>query len=184
MGQAKENFLAQLGGPTSLAGYQRSYKLVFLKCFFEYQPYTGQVPCQELASSFRQFYIDRKQQGLVSDVQADRAIAAPESSSIESILNLILRNPFAALSNRGLIEKATVNGEEYFVVSAQYRQNLDKEDVSDILKLVGQKLDLYYASIESKEIEVISMRDVIEKFMTGYAAAKRDAFSNHTDSLI
>ncbi len=179
MNQAKENFLEQLGGPTSLAGYQRSYKLVFLKCFFEYQPYTGQVPCQELASSFRQFYIDRKQQGLVPDVQADKAVANPESSSIESILNLILRNPFVALSNRGLIEKATVNGEEYFVLSAQYRRNLGKEDISDILKLVGQKLDLYYASIESGEIEAIAMRDVIEKFMTGYAAAKRDAFSNH-----
>lgn len=179
MNQAKENFLEQLGGPTSLAGYQRSYKLVFLKCFFEYQPYTGQVPCQELASSFRQFYIDRKQRGLVPDVQADRAIADPESSSIESILNLILRNPFAALSNRGLIEKATVNGGEYFVLSAQYRRNLGKEDIRDILNLVDQKLDLYYASIESGEIEAISMRDVIEKFMTGYAAAKRDTFSNH-----
>lgn len=179
MGHAKENFLQQLGGPTSLAGYQRSYKLVFLKCFFEYQPYTGQVPCQELASSFRQFYIDRKQQGLVPDVQADKAVANPESSSTESILNLILRNPFTALSNRGLIEKATVNGEEYFVLSAQYRRNLGKEDISDILKLVGQKLDLYYASIESGEIEAIAMRDVIEKFMTGYAAAKRDTFSNH-----
>lgn len=179
MGQEKENFLQQLGGPTSLAGYQRSYKLVFLKCFFKYQPYTGQVPCYELASSFRQFYISRKQQGLVPDVQADKAIADPESSSIESILNLILRNPFAALNNRGLIEKTTISGNEYFVLPSQYKQSLDREDINDILKLVDQKLDLYYTSIESKEIEATAMRDVIEKFITGYAAAKQDAFSHH-----
>lgn len=179
MSQEKEKFLQQLGGPTSLAGYQRSYKLVFLKCFFEYQPYTGQVPCYELASSFRQFYIDRKQQGLLPDVQADIAIANPESSSIESILNLILRNPFAALNGRDLIEKATISGDEYFVLPSQYKQSLDNEDISDILNLVDQKLDLYYASIEGKGIEAAAMRDVIEKFITGYTAAKQDAFSHH-----
>ena len=103
----KEDFFKYIGGERDLAGYQRSYKLVFYKCFFMLLKKSEQVPADTLSQAFRSFYIARKAAGELADIDADNVIANIESSSIESVYGLILRNPFAAINKKGFIMCAT-----------------------------------------------------------------------------
>ena len=59
----KTEFFKYLGGPQDLSGYQRSYKLVFYKNFFERISEDGEVAAAVVTTAFQQYYINRKQAG-------------------------------------------------------------------------------------------------------------------------
>ena len=100
----KQEFFDYLGKADSLAGYQKSYKLVFYKVFFEKVSNLGTVSVADLVNSFKDFYLERKQAGLISDINVDSTIANVEDSSFDSIYKLILRNPFDAITKQGFIK--------------------------------------------------------------------------------
>ena len=71
---AKEAFLKYIGPENSLAGYQRSYKLVFYKVFFKRLIEKTDTYWDDITSDFQQYYIERKKAGLVPDYDADAVI--------------------------------------------------------------------------------------------------------------
>ena len=86
-------FFEYIGGERDLTGYQRSYKLVFYKCFFENEE-NGIISEKRLAELFKAFYVQRQESGLVSDKDVEKTIADPINASDASVLTLIIRNPF------------------------------------------------------------------------------------------
>lgn len=125
----KAEFFKYLGSAQDLSGYQRSYKLVFYKCFFELISENGDAPAYTVTRAFQQYYITRKQAGLIPDANVDPIIEKVETSSPESVYGLILRNPFDAISKHGFISKTSKNGKDYFKLSDVLQAELSASDI-------------------------------------------------------
>ena len=175
----KSAFLKYLGTETDLSGYQRSYKLVFYKCFFERLGEGQDVAAYVLTQAFRKYYIDRKNAGLLSDVDADPVIGNIETSSVESVYKLILKNPFAAISGKGFISQKQKNDKAYFVINPQLREELSGEDIKRIIALVDKKLDFYYSKIDNQPSQDGPMRMFVNKILNEYVPAKSESFAGH-----
>ena len=172
----KQEFFDYLGKADSLAGYQKSYKLVFYKVFFEKVSNLGTVSVADLVNSFKDFYLERKQAGLISDINVDSTIANVEDSSFDSIYKLILRNPFDAITKQGFIKLEKIGNEEYFKLNEQLLNELSQQDIDCILKLVTQKLELYYSSIDKDNVEINAF---INKIFNEYIEAKQRDFAGN-----
>jgi len=175
----KEEFLKYLGSARDLSGYQRSYKLVFYKSFFERLSDSGDVAAYTTTRAFQQYYIDRKQAGLVPDANVDPIIENVETSSPESVYGLILRNPFDAISKHGFISKVSKNGKDYFQLNDALVQELSARDIQEILDIVNQKLEAYFSRIDPKRGADGKMRDFIETILNDYIVAKQETFAGH-----
>lgn len=175
----KEEFLKYLGDARDLSGYQRSYKLVFYKSFFERLSESGDVAAYTVTRAFQQYYIDRKQAGLVPDANIDPIIENVETSSPESVYGLILRNPFDAISKHGFISKVSKNGKDYFQLNDALVQELSTSDIQMILDIVNQKLETYFSRIDPKRGADGKMRGFIETILNDYIAAKQEPFAGH-----
>lgn len=175
----KEDFLKYLGGAHDLSGYQRSYKLVFYKSFFERMSENGDVAAYTTTKAFQQFYLDRKQAGLLPDANVDPIIEKIETSSPESVYGLILRNPFDAISKHGFISKVSKNGKDYFQLDDALVRELDTKDIRAILDIVNKKLETYFSRIDPKRSVDGKMRDFIETVLNDYIAAKQETFAGH-----
>ena len=174
----KEAFLKYIGPEDSLAGYQRSYKLVFYKVFFARVLANLDTTCDAISSDFQQYYIERKNAGLLPDVDADDVIANIEASTTAQVLSLILRNPFNAISSHGFMMKESGDGDR-FVLNPQLKDELLLTDIQAIIRLVNQKLERYYSSIDTASARGGNMREVIEKMLNDYVPAKSEPFTGH-----
>lgn len=172
----KQAFFDYLGNSNSLAGYQRSYKLVFYKSFFNKISDLGIVRVSDLVDSFKDFYLQRKRLGLVPDINVDTVIANVENSSFDNIYKVVLRNPFDVIAQRGYITLEKIDDNEYFKINEQLWNELSKDDINYILKLIEQKLALYY-SVIGRECE--EMKTFIEKIFNEYIKAKQDIFAGN-----
>lgn len=175
----KTAFLEYLGSETDLSGYQRSYKLVFFKCFFERYEENKEISANVISQAFREYYVQRKQNGFAPDVNVDSVIEHIESSSPESVYGLILKNPFSAISRNGYIEKVTRGGTEYFKLPDRLANSLTSKDVSGILNIVDKKLVLYFQRIDSVVMEGSKLKSVFDKILNSYIAAKQEFFAGH-----
>lgn len=146
MPSVKEEFLKYLGEADSLYGYQKSYKLVFYRSYFQEAMYEEEIRADQLTKHFRQFYIDRKRSGLLTEYSgADDFVINPEKGSVDDFLALILRNPFNAISKKGFFTKElSSNGKQYFVIQPELYAELEDADLEKIRQLIQKKLDLYY----------------------------------------
>ena len=176
----KTAFFKYLGSETDLSGYQRSYKLVLFKCFFECFETDKEIATTTISQAFQQYYIQRKQNGLVPDVNVDPVIEHVESSTWDSIYRLILRNPFSAISKNGFMEKVVRNGVEYFKLPDQLAQELTSTDIAEILRIVDTKLAFYFQKIESVLSTVSELKPVMDRVLNTYIAAKRETFAGHS----
>ena len=174
----KEAFLKYIGPEDSLAGYQRSYKLVFYKVFFARVLANLDTTCDAISSDFQQYYIERKNAGLLPDVDADDVIVNIEASTTAQVLSLILRNPFNAISSHGFMMKESGDGDR-FVLNPQLKDELLLTDIQAIIRLVNQKLERYYSSIDTASARGGNMREVIEKMLNDYVPAKSEPFTGH-----
>lgn len=175
----KNDFLQYIGDVNNLSGYQRSYKLVFYKCFFELFKTKREVSAYTLSVAFREFYLNRKKQGLTVDVATDPLIENVESSSPERIYKFILQNPFAAISGKGFISQVEHDGKMYFQLAQSLDAELTEKDVNYILDLVEKKLAFYYSKIDPAAKEKTPMRDMINRILNEYESAKNGGFVNH-----
>lgn len=175
----KADFLKYLGKENDLSGYQRSYKLVFYKAFFELAGIEQEVAAYTLTRYFQQFYINRKQKGLVPDINTDYVITEVENSSLESIYSLILKDPFAAISSKGFFTQTKKNGKVYFCMNTKLHQELNKTDREMILTLVNKKIDNYFSRIDHDIEKDESMREVFNKILNEYIQAKKETFAGH-----
>ncbi len=177
-GKIREAFFKYLGPVDSLAGYQRSYKLVFLKAFFTRMKVNQETDTNTISSDFRQFYIQRKNAGLVPDVNVDPVIENVENSTLSQIYNLILRNPFNAISSSGFMTKAN-DGRERFTLVPELEKQLSSGDIEEILRIVDQKLKLYFSKVDAGKKGASHMREIVEKMLNDYVPAKAELFTGH-----
>ena len=180
MGIVKTDFIKYIGKEDDLSGYQRSYKLVFLKALFENWNSSGEMPAYNVSLSFQQFYIARKQKGLAPDANVDPIIENAETSSVKSIFGLIVRNPYDAISKRGFVSKIVKNEKEYFKIQEALVAELKTEDIKKILQLVEKKLALYYSKIDPQEQVNGKMQVMINKILNEYISCKKQPFAGHS----
>ena len=170
-------FFEYIGGEKDLSGYQRSYKLVFYKCFFENEK-NGILSETRLAELFKAFYVRRQQEGLVTDKDVDKTIADPINASDASVLALIIKNPFNAISRQGYFHEEEIEGESYFSLSDALDQQIKPNDKEKITDLVNKKLLYYYSRIDESATTNGKMREAIDKFLNEYVSAKAQPFAN------
>lgn len=149
LSHAKNSFLAYLGPEDSLAGYQRSYKLVLLKSIFE-ECLDGNAPkiCN-VVERFRSYYLRRKQHDLLVDEDVDNRIAEIEDSSFEEVFEVIKKNPYNAIHKQGFLKIDELNG--VFVLHPGI-DDLSKTEIENLLGLLHEKLKLYYRKIGSEAL--------------------------------
>ncbi|MGI6192436.1 MAG: hypothetical protein ACOYI3_02565 [Christensenellales bacterium] len=146
----KSSFMDYLGAVDSLFGYQKSYKLVFYKCFFSEALYEQAIDVKTLTKAFRQFYIDRVRFGKIPDKNVDEVIANPISSSEDDVLSLILRNPFNAVSKKGFWTLENIGDKKCFCMNDTLYHELKDTDLEAVRNIVYQKLILYYSKLSSE----------------------------------
>lgn len=165
----KQEFLHYIGPGDSLAGYTRSYKLVLYKVFFSLMDGNGMAPGYRVAEAFREFYVDRVRRGLKADIKVDSRIENINESSVQDVYEVILLNPLKRISDKGyLSRKRDSNGKEQFVLNQELLKELTKEDIADILDVVNQKLNLYYARADGNESDM-TLHDLVYRWMDEYA---------------
>lgn len=142
------SFLTYLGPQDSLNGYQRSYKLVLLKCLFRELQTKNKAEVADVTEQFRNYYLSRKKNGLIPDKHADPVIANIENSSLRDVWMLILKNPYEAISKKGFL---SIRGEELngIFVLQKGIDSLSNIEISNLLDFLNYKLDVYYKSIGS-----------------------------------
>ncbi len=165
----KQEFLKYIGPEDGLAGYARSYKLVLYKVFFSLMDSDGMAPGYKVAKAFREFYVDRVRRGLKADIRVDSRIENINESSVQDVYEVILLNPLKHISDKGYMSrKRDSNGKEQFVLNQELSKELTKEDISDILAVVKQKLDLYYSRVDGNECDM-TLHDLVYRWMDEYA---------------
>lgn len=165
----KQEFLKYIGPEDGLAGYARSYKLVLYKVFFSLMDSNGMAPGYKVAEAFREFYVDRVRRGLKADIRVDSRIENINESSVQDVYEVILLNPLKHISDKGYMSrKRDSNGKEQFVLNQELSKELTKEDISDILAVVKQKLDLYYSRVDGNECDM-TLHDLVYRWMDEYA---------------
>lgn len=172
----KQEFFDYLGKADSLVGYKKSYKLVFYKIFFERISDLGTVSVTDLVNGFKDFYFKRKTAGLISDFDVDSTIANVEDSSFDSVYKLILKYPFNFIASKEFIILEKTEDEEYFKLNDHLLTELSQQDIDCILKLVTQKLELYYSSIDKDNVEI---KVFINKILNEYIEAKQQVFAGN-----
>lgn len=148
LSHVKIAFLSYLGPEDSLAGYQRSYKLVLFKSIFELLKAGQTISVSRVSEVFRKYYLDRKSAGLPADKEADKRISEIEQSDLRDIWLLISMNPFAAISKHGFL-KVKGDGLNGMLVLQKGIDTLTNKEIDSVLDIVEKKLVRYFESIGS-----------------------------------
>lgn len=148
LSHVKIAFLSYLGPEDSLAGYQRSYKLVLFKSIFELLKAGQAISVARVSEVFRKYYLDRKSAGLPTDKEADKRISDIEQSDLRDIWLLISMNPFAAISKHGFL-KVKGDGLNGMLVLQKGIDTLTNKEIDSVLDIVEKKLVRYFESIGS-----------------------------------
>lgn len=166
---AKENFFKYIGPKDSLAGYVRSYKIVFLITFFELSDDQGMARIIDVARGFKKFYENRKQSGLIPDVDVESRIENIENSSVNQVLSVIKDNPYKSIHDKGFMEMKRIDDVEYFCLAEDLHTELESTDKQNIVEILNNKLDLYYSKIDNR---VNTIKNLIEEFMKSYVSLR------------
>ena len=185
----KEEFFKYLGEADSLYGYQKSYKLVFYRSYFQEALYEDEIRTDQLTKQFRQFYIDRKRTGNITEYEgADDFAINPEKGSVEEFYALILRNPFNAISKKGFFAKKTAsNGKQYFAIQPELYAELGEEDLERIRNLIQKKLELYYSksqAIEPKGNKTVRKGPAVNKLASPKQEYSADNFNGALNRFV
>lgn len=171
----KAKFFEYLGPRNSLSGYVRSYKLIFLIILFELLDDRGTAKAIDVARRFKKFYENRKEKGLVSDVDVESRIENIESSTVNQILSVIKDNPYRVISDKSFINIEIIDGEEYFALNKELYKEINDADRKHILQLLRDKIDLYFRRIDSGVGDLQKkgiLRKLIEEFMESYISIR------------
>lgn len=179
----KEDFLKYIGDGDSLAGYSRSYKIVFLISFLELAADTGSAKVIDVARSFKKFYELRKNKGLLPDLDVEPRIQNIDQSTIAQILAVIKDNPYKVISQRGFIDIQINNGEELFCFNKDLFNELTSDDKYNLMNTLKNKLELYFNRID-RGVNILendtSLRKYFDEVMKNYVEARTsEPFANH-----
>ena len=187
LSHVKIAFLSYLGPEDSLAGYQRSYKLVLFKAIFELLKSGQTISVSRVSELFRNYYLDRKKAGLPADKDADIRITNVEKSDLHDIWLLINMNPYAAISKHGFL-KVRGDGLNGTFVLQKGIDELSAEEIDSLLDLLDRKLELYYRKINSTTVAWMlkppvkvqkateeEIREAVHTILKGYSPPKTAA---------
>ena len=104
LSHVKISFLAYLGPEDSLSRYQRSYKLVLLKSLFEELLIDDVVYVKPVVERFKNYYVNRFNQGLITDKDVDERIQNISDSSLEDVFEVIKANPYNAIRKQNYLK--------------------------------------------------------------------------------
>lgn len=171
----KDKFLDYVGSPNSLAGYVKSYKMVFLITFLELSDTDGMANAIEVARKFKKFYEDRKKKGLMPDIDVEYRIKDIENSTVDQVLSVIKDNPYKVIKDKGFINLHIIDSVEYFCLNIELHEELDVKDRQNIIEILKNKLKLYYSRIDANmdtNNNSPSFKILIEEFMNNYVSLR------------
>ena len=151
--EIKVEFLEYLGPENSLTGYQRSYKLVFYRAFFDIfdsmkSDNNKLVIETELAQRFRDYFRHRVNAGKLPDTKADPVIKNIETSSVDQVRQFINRMPFDKIQKKGFFTEEVENDIAYYQLLPELNDALTDDDIKEIRRIVDKKLELYFQKID------------------------------------
>jgi len=178
----KEQFFKYLGSENELNGYQRSYKLVFFKYFFEMMDEQGYAPAYEVITAFKNYYVERIKSGNVPDINVDNRIKNAHKSSIREIYAVINEDPYKAISSKGILSKEKLTDahgqkNEYFRLAPKLVAELTPEDIDQIKRIVEKKLTLYFSKIDGNN--TVDLQSLFNHVMNNYVSAKSQPFADN-----
>lgn len=157
----KRSFFEYLGDETSLYGYVKSYKLAFYMCYFSSDILAERIRTDVFTNRFLDFYRNRIKSGLKAETDSSSILFSPEMCSETEVYQLIINNPFKAISQKGFFNKEVIEGVEYFSISPNLYREFTMDDINTIRDIVSKKLALYYskaASAKEKKKKPMEMK--------------------------
>lgn len=125
----KANFISYIGSPDSLAGYQKSYKLLLLKAIIQTILENKEPTVSIVISRIKDFYLHRKMNGLQPDYDVDTRIAEIESSSDYDVFAVIKSQPFKVINEKGyLFLNRNAEGKLVFVFNEDIANSMSKTE--------------------------------------------------------
>ena len=152
LSHVKISFLAYLGPEDSLSGYQRSYKLVLLKSLFEELLIDDVVYVKPVVERFKNYYVNRFNQGLITDKDVDERIQNISESSLEDVFEVIKANPYNAIRKQNYLKISDESLDGVFILRKELIE-LTKTEKESLISLIKSKLQLYYTKIGSQVAE-------------------------------
>lgn len=144
----KIEFFAYIGDEYSLVGYQRSYKLILLKSIFLLKDPEGYASFPEIIKYFKMFYLNRKNAGLIPDMDVDERIKNIEDSSDLDITRVILTQPYKVIADKGFLSMVRKNDVPFIKLAHQLSEELTPINEQEIIELLDKKIALYYSKID------------------------------------
>ena len=146
----KSNFISYIGSPDSLAGYQKSYKLLLLKYIIEAIIDESEATVTRVIPAIKQYYLDRKNKGLQPDYDVDTRISEIENSSEYDVFAVIKSQPFKVINEKGyLFLNHNSNDKLVFVFNENISDAMSCDEWRKLLDIVNAKLELYFNRYDS-----------------------------------
>lgn len=152
LSHVKISFLAYLGPEDSLSGFQRSYKLVLFKSLFEELLVDDVVYVRPVVERFKNYYVNRSNQGLITDKDVDERIQNISESSLEDVFEVIKANPYNAIRKQNYLKISDESLDGVFILRRELI-DLNKTEKESLISLIKAKLQLYYTKIGSQIAE-------------------------------
>ena len=146
----KTNFISYIGSPDSLAGYQKSYKLLLLKYVIEAILDESEATVARVIPAIKQYYIERKSKGLQPDYDVDTRISEIENSSEYDVFAVIKSQPFKVINEKGyLFLNHNSNEKLAFVFNEDISDAMSCDEWRKLLDIINAKLELYFNRYDS-----------------------------------
>ena len=146
----KTNFISYIGSPDSLAGYQKSYKLLLLKYIIEAILEEHEATVSRVIPAIKDYYLARKKAGLPPDYDVDARITEIKNTSDYDVFAVIKNQPFKVINEKGyLFLNRNTDGKLVFVFNDDLSATITNDEWRKLLSIINAKLDLYYNRYDS-----------------------------------
>ncbi len=170
-------FVRYIGPENSFSGYQCSYKLVFLKVYFERFLDGKDQKIGDFSQQFLQFYIDRFKSGKKTDVGVTDIIANPNNTTVSQTIDLIKNTPYKYIHDSGYFNIEKTEQSDSFCMSEELKTHMTKPYAKSILNLINRKIANYYR-IKVDSVEGKLYAD-FNKLINEYLNATNQAFTSN-----
>ena len=117
-----------------------SYKPVLLKAIFDHIDDKGRVRVEDLVDYFIDFYMDRKEKGLL--VEKRRCIYLKDNYTRKEVERNIFANPFKRFEDMNIMKRS--KDIEYIEINRHIIKKLTDEEIQWIVEHCDKKLEEYY----------------------------------------
>ncbi len=153
--RSKTNFINYIGSKESLVGYQKSYKLVLLRCIIKNFNEKREALVSDVVSDVKNFYLDRVQRGLCADVEVDARIANIQNSTDYDVFAVMKSQPYNVINQKGfLFINRNSDGKLVFVFNDNITAFMSNAEFEKLYDILGYKLNLYYKKFDVESANI------------------------------